>query len=193
MVDLDIEAMEEVLDNYILSRGIEKTIIQIVFPFLERIGILWMTDHINPAQEHLVSNLLRQKLIVGIEGIQPISKINKTLLLFIPEGEYHEMGLLFMHFLLKSKGLNVLYLGSNVPLKDVQYVANIKKPNYLYIHLSTGTNFNFDKFLSQITKFFPDVSTIISGQLTRVYQKKIKKPVSFIKTFEEAIEFVRSL
>ena len=69
MIDLDIDEFEKILDNYILARGIEKTILQIIFPYLEKIGILWLTDHINPAQEHLVTNIIRQKLIVGIEGV----------------------------------------------------------------------------------------------------------------------------
>ncbi|MEO6541085.1 MAG: MerR family transcriptional regulator, partial [Ferruginibacter sp.] len=69
MVDLDMESFEQVLDDFIMARGIEKTISQIIFPFLEKIGILWLTNHINPAQEHLVSNIIRQKLIVGIQTV----------------------------------------------------------------------------------------------------------------------------
>ncbi len=193
MVDLNTDEMETVLDTYILSRGIEKTILQIIFPFLEKIGILWLTNHINPAQEHLVSNMVRQKLIVGIEGLQPILKLNKTILLFLPAGEYHEMGLLFMHFLLKSRGINVIYLGANIPVKDVDYVVKIKKPDYLYCHLSVGTSFNFDKFLASVSTVFPKIPTVISGHLTNTYQKKIKSPVIFKRSFAEVMDFVLSL
>jgi DNA-binding transcriptional MerR regulator len=130
MVDLDIDKLEEILDKYILSRGIEKAIIQIIFPYLEKIGILWVTNHINPAQEHFVSNIIRQKLIVGIESVSTSIRVNKTVLLFLPEGEYHELGMLFMYYLLKSRGVSTIYLGANVPLKDVEYVVNLKKPTY---------------------------------------------------------------
>ena len=67
MIDLDMENFEKLLNGFITSRGIEKTITQIIFPYLEKIGILWLTNHINPAQEHLVSNIIRQKLIVGYQ------------------------------------------------------------------------------------------------------------------------------
>ncbi|MES1181345.1 MAG: MerR family transcriptional regulator, partial [Flavobacterium sp.] len=87
LVDLDIEGIEDTLDSYIASRGIERAITQIIFPYLEKIGILWLTDNINPAQEHLVSNLVRQKIIVGIESIITSLKVNKKVLLFLPEGE----------------------------------------------------------------------------------------------------------
>ena len=79
MVDLNIEEFEATLDNYIMARGIERTITQIIFPFLEKIGILWSTNHVNPAQEHLVTNIIRQKLIVGIESVNTHMQVNKTI------------------------------------------------------------------------------------------------------------------
>ena len=193
MVDLDVEAMEQVLDTYILSRGIEKTVLQIIFPFLEKIGVLWQTNNINPAHEHLVSNLLRQKLIMGIEGLQPISRVDSTILLFLPEGEHHEMGLLFMHFLLKSRGVKVLYLGCDIPIEDVKYVTDLKKPDYLYTHLTNRANFKFEKLMAQVSGFVPQVPVVISGQIARDYQKKINKPIMLKKSFEESLEFVRTL
>jgi len=194
MIDLNIEKFEKILDDHIKFRGIEETIVQIIFPFMEKIGILWITNHINPAQEHLVSNIIRQKLIVGIEGISTSANAKKTILLFLPEGEYHELGLLFMYYLLKNKGVNTIYIGANVPLKDVEYVAKLKKPDYLYSHLTAvGHNFNFDKFITSITKKFNGTPIIISGLLTHSYEKKIPAHINFKKSFAEVMEFVTKL
>jgi MerR family transcriptional regulator, light-induced transcriptional regulator len=194
MVDMDIDKFEAVLDNYIMARGIERSITQIIFPFLEKIGILWLTSHINPAQEHLVSNLIRQKLIVGIEGVSTSLKVDKTVLLFLPEGEYHEMGLLYMNYILKSRGISTVYLGANIPLDDVEYVVRYKKPNYLYAHLTTvGHNFNFERFVGNITKKFTDIPIIISGQLTHTWEKKIPPSINFKKSLSEVMEFVAGL
>lgn len=194
MIDMDIDRFEAVLDNYIMARGIERSITQIIFPFLEKIGILWLTSHINPAQEHLVSNLIRQKLIVGIEGVTTSLKVNKTVLLFLPEGEYHEMGLLYMNYILKSRGISTVYLGANIPLDDVEYVVRYKKPDYLYAHLTTvGHNFNFDRFVSNIVKKFTDIPIIISGQLTHTWEKKIPPSINFKKSLAEVMEFVAGI
>ncbi len=194
MIDLNVEKLEEILDNYIQARGIERAITQIIFPYMEKIGILWVTNHINPAQEHLVSNIIRQKLIVGIEGVSTPLKAQKSILLFLPEGEYHELGLLFMYFLLKSRGVNTIYLGANVPLKDAEYVVNLKKPNYLYTHITAcGQSFNFDKFISNVTKKFSGTPLIISGLLTQSFQKKIPPEIKIKKTFSEVMEFVSGL
>ena len=194
MVDMDMEAFEEALTAYISKFGIEKTITQVLFRYLEKIGILWLTNHINPAQEHLVTNIIRQKLIVGIEGAKSVTKIDKTILLFLPESEYHEIGLLFMYYLLKTKGINVIYLGCNVPLADVGYVVKIKNPDYLYCHITRpATNFNFDKFLANITKNLAETPCIISGQLTQNYEKKIHPPIVFKRNFNEVSEFIAGL
>ena len=155
MVDLNIEQFEKIISNYIVSKGIECTVIQLIFPFLEKIGLLWQTGHINPAQEHLVSNVIRQKLIVAIETTVSPIKTNKTFLLYLPEGEYHELGLLFMYYLLKSRGARTIYLGANVPIKDVEHVVNLKKPDIAFIHLTAGAdNFNLEKYLRLIEQKF---------------------------------------
>ena len=194
MIDLDVDKLEDILDNHISVRGIERTITQIIFPFMERIGVLWLTNHINPAQEHLVTNIIRQKLLVGIEGVVTSLKINKTVLLFLPEGEFHELGMLFMYYLLKSRGVSVIYLGANVPINDVEYVVKIKKPTYVYTHLtSIGQKFNFDKFIASIVKKLINTQMIVSGQLTHTYEKKIPPQIYFKKSFSEVMEFVSGL
>jgi len=194
MVDLDTEAFEDELDDFIAAKGIEKAISQIIFPFLEKIGILWLTNHINPGQEHLVTNIIRQKLIVGIESIRTTVKINKSVLLFLPETEYHELSLLFMNYMLKNKGVTTIYLGCSIPLKDVEYLVNLKKPDYIYTHLtSVGIKFNFDKFITNLSKSFPKTPVIISGQLTNTYEKKILPPINFKKSYAEVMEFLAEL
>jgi DNA-binding transcriptional MerR regulator len=134
MVSMNMLGFEQQLDMYIAQKGIEKTITEIIFSFLERVGILWVTSHINPAQEHLATNVLRQKIIYGIEKLPPITKYNKRVILFLPEAEYHEIGLLFVHFLLKLNGIYVDYLGANVPMVDLEYLVKTTKVDYLFSH-----------------------------------------------------------
>jgi MerR family transcriptional regulator, light-induced transcriptional regulator len=194
MVDLDTIGFEKLLEKQISINGIEKTITKIVFPFFERIGILWQTGHINPAQEHLTTNIIRQKIIAGIDQSKPIVKINKSFLLFLPEKEHHELGLLLVYYLLKKRGADVFYIGANVPLKDAQFVAEAKKPDYIYIHLtSTSPGFNFSKFLSQVIDTIPKTRIIISGYPTASYKKPLQKNVEFMNSLQELVTFISSL
>ncbi len=194
MVDLNIEEFEATLDNYIMARGIERTITQIIFPFLEKIGILWSTNHVNPAQEHLVTNIIRQKLIVGIESVNTHMQVNKTILLFLPESEHHELGLLFISYLLRSRGVKVLYLGSNVPVSDVEFVIRVKKPDFAYTHLtSLGHNFNFEKFLNQLASKIKTTPIVISGLVTQQYRKNPPQGIYFKKSLPEVMEYISEL
>jgi MerR family transcriptional regulator, light-induced transcriptional regulator len=194
MVDLDTAGFEKIVEKQITANGIEKAIIKTIFPLFERIGILWQTGNINPAQEHLTTNIIRQKLIVGIDQAKPLMKINKTFLLFLPERELHELGLLLVYYLLKKKGVNVFYIGANVPLKDAQFIAEAKKPDYIYIHLtSCSPGFNFSKFLSQVSEKIPRPKIIISGYPTLGYNKSLPKNVEFKHSLPELVQFISSL
>jgi MerR family transcriptional regulator, light-induced transcriptional regulator len=194
MIDLDILAFEEVLDNFVLTKGTDKTVNQIVFPFLNRIGILWMTNHIHPAQEHLVTNVIRQKLIVGIEGAMAPLRVDKKVLLFLPEGEYHELGLLYVYYLLKSHGVKVLYLGADTPLQDLEFVCKLKKPDYLYTHLTgIGGSFNFEKFVLQVNRSIPDTPLVVSGQLAQSQIRKASQGADLKRSLPEVLEFIASL
>lgn len=193
MIDLDMEKFEQTLDSYIMARGIEKAITQIIFAFLEKIGILWITNHINPAQEHLVTNIIRQKLIVGIEGCNTHLQIDRSVILFLPEGEHHELGLLFIYYLLKSRGAKVWYLGANVPLKDLEYVIKVKRPDFVYTHLtSVAHNFHLDKFLNNLSEKVGRVPAVISGQLLLTYKKRVPANVSLKHSLPEVMEHLTS-
>lgn len=194
MVDLDTAGFEKIMEKQITANGIEKTIIKTIFPFFERIGILWQTGNINPAQEHLTTNIIRQKLIVGIDEAKPLIRVNKSFLLFLPERELHELGLLLVYYLLKKRGVNVFYIGANVPLKDAQFIADAKKPDYIYVHLtSCSPGFNFSKFLSQVSEKIPRSKIIISGYPASSYKKPLPKNVEFKHSLPELVEFISSL
>ena len=191
---LEIEEFEKQIDEYILSRGIEKTITQLIFPFLEKIGILWLTNNINPAQEHLVTNIIRSKLINGIECTRSNFRISKTFLLFLPESEYHELGLLFVHYLLKSRGAKVHYLGANIPMKDAVFVIRKIRPDVIYMHLtSTSSEFNLDKYVQKLKLHTGKTPVIISGYITQNYKRSLPANFQIKKSLTQVIEYILTL
>jgi MerR family transcriptional regulator, light-induced transcriptional regulator len=193
MVELQTEKFEVTVNRYIKDNGIEKAVREIIFPFLEKIGILWQTGHIMPAQEHFVTNIIRQKLIVAIDSV-PCNPQGKSCILFLPEGEHHELGLLFLSYLVKSRGGRIMYLGANVPARDVESIVQTMHPELAFVHLtSTSPNFNFEKFLRLISQKNNGISTIISGYPTRNYHKEIPPSVRFKKTFKEVMEFIETI
>lgn len=194
MVSLNMANFERQLDTYIGQKGIEKTIIEIIFPFMERVGILWVTNHINPAQEHLATNVIRQKIILGIEKLPPVLNYSKRIVLFMPEGEYHEIGLLYVHFLLKQRGFYIDYLGANVPMVDLKYLSEFHKVDYLYCHLtSPARNFKINKFFDQLAEVSKIIPIVISGQLAQAYKGQIAGNIQLKRTLAETISFLESI
>lgn len=194
MVDVDMQNFEALLDKYIKENSVEKAVLQIIYPFLERIGMLWVTNNIHPAQEHLVSNVIRQKLIIAIDQLPLVNSNKPALLMFLPEGELHEIGLIFMHYILRSKGIKILYVGANIPLNDVVAIVNATKVAGLYCHLTSASEkFPLEKFLSKLTLKLPHMPAIISGSLLDRYSKNPPQGVQFVRSLSDAISMVEKI
>lgn len=191
MIELDAESFEEIVDNHIHSYGIDKTINHLIFPFLDKIGILWVTDHIRIAEEHLVSSIIRQKIIMGIQNVSNLELGSKQVVMFLPEGEMHELGLLYVHYLTKIKGTKVTYLGANLPIDDLKYVASVKKPDYLYSHLtSLPGKFNLEKYLAAVSMKITETPIALSGRIFQNFAGKIPRNVTVCRTLPDVIRLL---
>jgi DNA-binding transcriptional MerR regulator len=152
MIEVDEDRFEKILNGCILKFGFEETMVNVVYPFFKRIGVMWLTGTVSPGQEHFISNLLRQKLIVAIDGqfIQP-KATSKKFLFFLPEGELHELGLLFYQYLVKSKGHKAIYLGQSVPIEDVAQISSRNDVKYLVTALlSYGSSEDAINYLNNL-------------------------------------------
>lgn len=138
MVDLDEAKFEKNLSQSILRTGFENTLFEVIYPFFERVGVLWQAGSINPAQEHFITNLIKQKIYVAIDGL-PVStsQERKTVVMFLPDWELHELGMLVFNYFLKKAGLKVIYLGQKVPEQDLKAVCELARPEYLFTSFSS--------------------------------------------------------
>ncbi|REG81060.1 MerR family transcriptional regulator [Algoriphagus antarcticus] len=163
MIEMDEDRFEKVLSTNIIKLGFEDTVLKVVYPFLTRIGILWLTGAISPAQEHFISNLIRQKLIVAIDG-ETGNSFGKTFMLFLPEGELHEISLLFSSYLIKKHGHKVIYLGQNTPNADLISVYKMQKPNYLLtVITSAPAGDKVQEYVDMLGREFKESEIFVTG------------------------------
>jgi len=167
MVEVDESRFEKILANCTLRLGFEQTLLRIVYPFFKKVGLLWQAGAINPAQEHFISNLIRQKLIVAIDSQGMMVKENpKRYLLFLPEGELHELGLLFYSYIIQKAGHKVIYLGQSVPVKDVVSVNEQNPADYIITStLSIGAIDEVNNLLQMLISKFPNIPIILSNKI----------------------------
>ncbi|MBI9034954.1 MAG: MerR family transcriptional regulator [Bacteroidales bacterium] len=181
MIELDDKKFEKIISTNSIKMGFEDTILKVIYPFFERIGLLWQIGAINAAQEHFVSNLLRQKLIVAIDGqMGGTNEEAKRFMLFLPDGEYHELGLLFYTYILKKSGHKIIYLGQSVPFHDLKEIAAIKSPDYLVTSLTNPWPDNeLELYFQKVADAFKDAIIYISGKQSRDYDTSL--PANIIK------------
>ncbi|SMO74279.1 DNA-binding transcriptional regulator, MerR family [Saccharicrinis carchari] len=164
MLELNEHKFNGILTNSIIKIGFENTVEKILFPFLDRIGILWQAGTINPAQEHFISNLIRQKLIVAIDNEMATEHRNKRIIFFLPEGELHEISLLFYSLLARKEGFGVIYLGISVPFTDLETIHQIQKADAFFTALvNPPSNTDVKEKLERYKSTFPDTPFILTG------------------------------
>ena len=195
MIDLDEERFEKILSTNILQHGFENTMLGIIFPFLNRIGVLWQTGSISPAHEHFISNLIRQKLIVAIDGCYVSSKeIKNKYLLFLPEGELHEISLLFCPYIIKSRKNKVVYLGQNVPLPDLASTYDTYQPDFLVGVLTCAPpQGKVQKYVDQLGESFPESKIFLSGQQVIGQDLSTPENVEFFLRLDTFLNLIEEL
>ena len=166
MIDLDEYIFDKIFNTAVINFGFEETILKLIYPFFEKIGILWQIGTINPAQEHFISNLLRQKLIVAIDGIvQTINEKSRSFVIYLPEGEYHELGLLFYHYLVKKHNHRILYLGESVPFEALAEITKIRNVDYIVTAFITAfTDEEFAIYIQKLSRSFSKTTIYLTGQ-----------------------------
>lgn len=179
MLEMDEQRFDKIITSSIIKQGFDYTFDTLLYHFLEKIGILWQTGAVNPAQEHFISQLIRQKLILAIDGQQAVHSASKTFLLFLPENEYHELALLYIHFLIRKQGHKVIYLGQNVPLVNLKNVFEIHHIDYLLTSISSNlTEETVKELVAEFENLYTDRKILIGGN--SLLNSIVKLPINFI-------------
>ena len=190
MIDMEEEQFERTLSNLILRYNFERAITEVVYPFLDKIGILWQTGNITPAHEHFISNLVRQKIIVAIDGLPIPPKTADKIILFLPEGEMHEIGLLFYHYLTRKAGLRTYYLGQSVPHNDLISIHNVHQPVLMITSITSIPAIPVPEYFKTLSRDFPNTRILAAGMQVLPYAGQAFDTVT---TFNTALELIPML
>lgn len=195
MIELDENKFDRILSNLIIKLGFEEAFTKILNPFFDRVGLLWQTGTILPAQEHFISNLVRQKLVVAIDSHRdlPIDK-SRSFILFLPEGEMHELGLLFYQYSIRKRGFKTLYLGQSVPLSDLVKINEANKNDYFLTSFTISQpEQKLKNWITQIGNYFPGQKIFITGLQTENITWSIPENVQVVTHPGEFMKNIDSL
>jgi DNA-binding transcriptional MerR regulator len=194
MIELDENKFEKIINKAIINYGFEETLGRVIFPLFEKIGILWQTHSINPAQEHFISNLIRQKILVAIDGLYVTSNPNsKTFFLFLRDGEWHELGLLIYHYFIRKAGHKVFYFGQSLPLTALLETSSVYEPDCLLTILTCSLQeTEYNEYIQELSEGFPEKSIYISGFQLKENSKPLPENVFPITSLSEFRDLLTS-
>ena len=196
MLELDETKFLNGLSSSIIKLGFEVSVETVLFPFLERIGVLWQAGTINPAQEHFISNLIRQKLFVAIDNeMQSPVQNGPRIIMFLSEHEQHEIGLLFYNLLARKEGMNVVYLGAGVPLEDLSLVHRLRPADVFMTSFITAMDKQeMEDLLREYHKRFPEIPFYLSGLQMELLQPELPEGftvVNKVRVFKERLRLLK--
>lgn len=185
MLEMDEEFFNQTLKTNEEKIGFERTMTEIIYPFFRKIGILWIANSINPAQEHFITHLIRQRLIIETEKLKP-SPDFPIFMLFLPEDELHEIGLLYANYILRERGFPTFYLGQSLPTKSLEEVYHGVNPRYLFTVLtSKPTVDKVQDYLKMMGTKFKSSEIFITGNQAVYQELQLPSNVTLIRQFED--------
>lgn len=191
-IDFNEAEFVNVLNDVQPKIGFAKLVTDVCYPYLNRVGLLWDTSKIIPAQEHFSSYIIQARVISETEKLAPTQNGDPEILLFCPEQEFHELPLLFINYLLRKQGWRVLYLGVNAKLEDLKEAAVLPGIRYLYLHLITNfTGVSIDDYFETLRKTFPDKIILASGRGIEESQRSFVQ-IHLLKKDEDIYRFIES-
>ncbi len=162
MLEMDEVKFDRIIKSQIIKNGLLSTTTKIIYPFLNQVGILWGINKVIPAQEHFVSSLIKQKIFATIDQLPLAKEYSDSILMFLPEHEHHEIGLLLAYYIAKELGWRVYYLGQNVPTENIKQVINEISPKAMLTMFITPTRFSVESQINNILNQ-GDIPLFVSG------------------------------
>ncbi len=188
MFSFDKVLFNNTYNQLLLKMTFREVFKDVFIPFLEHIGLLWHTDTLIPAYEHFVSNLITQKIQINTEKIiSNTSNSSKTYVLFLPENEIHELGLLYLNYELNLKGNNTIYLGQSLPFDNLSYF--LKSENeFCFI-----TNMTIMPYDDKVKDYFKEADSLLKGSKTELIAIGNKTNLVNSLNFESNIKLYKSV
>lgn len=194
MIDLDEAKFDRIIRQNMAERGFEQTMFEVIFPFLDKLKLLWLTGSFSPAHENFVGHLLRQKIMVEIDRLPLAGKAHsRTWLLFLPDGETEELSLLFMNFLLKTRKNQVIYLGQHTSSTNLREICSSLKPDHAFTFVNVPMPRQpLQAWLDFIKKEIPHTHFVVTG--VQFFSQPVELPgnCTLLRNLAETVRFLDS-
>lgn len=192
-IGFDKEALDKIINTIAIRIGMEKAITNVFYPFLKRIGLLWLSNNVIPAQEHFASHIIRKKIIMATDGLEIPPGQESIILVFAPKGELHEIPLLAANYFFRKHNNPTVYLGVNIDLETLRYYFDRKPADYIYTHIITHfDDEELDDYFCKLSREYPQKKILVSGPAACCI-KKVPQNLTVFHSIDEMLNFARNM
>ncbi|WP_108425745.1 MerR family transcriptional regulator [Flagellimonas amoyensis] len=197
MLNFDQSLFLKTYNNLMEDRTFTDIFNKVFIPLLNELGLLWQTNTISPAHEHFISNLIKQKIYIHTEQLQieePTRK-DKVYVLFLPENEIHEIGLLYINYQIALRGYKTIYLGQTMPIENLvdllKYYNNIRFISYFTVAPTQHDLNDYLKRFNEVLEMSPDSKLYALGhQIQHINKEGLPDTVKLFNSIEHLVEFL---
>jgi DNA-binding transcriptional MerR regulator len=188
--EFDKTSFERIFNSCMLKFGFYDTIEQVIYPALRRMGNLWQLGENSPAHEHFLSALIKQKLWSSIDGIPEPLDPKAHCMLYLPEEEEHELGLLYFNSLLVRNNIKTVYLGPNLPIENLIQAAKIVNPTHFVLFFVRMVPVNkIVRYVMDLSETFPKQKILLCGNIAGLHGMKLPSNITCITGPEHSRTF----
>lgn len=195
MLDIDEYRFSKIIDHIIEDVGFEKCMDQIIYPFMDRLSVMWMAGNTKEVHEKFVANLIRRKLISAINDANKCGISGPKFILYLPQGETHELSLLYLQYMLCAMGVNAINLGTDLSLIDALEGVSMSKAKYVFTLFNDSfAESPLQPYIDELSHHLgKDVHLLLSGQQLFSQNISVSDNVKILSSLAEVRNEVRVL
>ena len=155
MINFDQNLFHNTYNQLLVDLSFREIFKDYFVPLLQELGYLWQTNTISTTHEHFITNFVKQKVYTNTEKVQRLEPVdpNKIFVLFLPENEVHELGILYLNYELNLRGYKSIYLGQSVPIENLEpLLANDNFIEFVTYATVEPSKEKIDKYIQRFKK-----------------------------------------
>lgn len=194
LLELNEGKFDRIVESYIDQRGFEVTMLEVMYPLLDKLGLMWMTGSITGAHERFIRAYIRQKIIAAIDKLAVSQHETLSFLVFLPVNEDHELSILFSQYLIKRRGFRIINLGLNTSLDNIYDACKITQPDYLYTIINDGNlGVSMKEYIEKLSDASKGAKILVSGIQVARHHIKTHNNIQVLSGFTELTTYLEAI
>ena len=193
ILELDSYNFSKNLDQYIDQLGLEETMLELIYPLMERLSFAWLTGSFQGVHESFTTQIIKSKIQACIESLEDNPDYNPRYIIYLPEQEKQELSLLYLNFILKKNRCKVINLGNDVNLKDLLLAIQVTHADFVFTIVNEEVSRDsFQNYVNQICSSMNGSKLLLTGYQAVSQSINWPEKTIVLKNLNDTIDFIQS-